>query len=161
PGRTPHPQGRARRTRPPSRGFAAMTTPCFVGIDVSKARPDGHTRPDGAAFQVPNDDAGIAALVARLRPRAPERIVVEATGGLEEPLVIALAAAGLAVVAINPRQARDFAKATGKLAKTDATDAAALAHFAELMRPAIRPLPDEAARELRALLTRRRQLVEM
>jgi transposase len=115
-----------------------MTTPCFVGIGVSKARPDGHTRPDGTAFQAPGDDAGIA---ARLRPRAPGRIVVEAAGGLEEPLVIALAAAGLAVVVINPRQARDFAKATGKLAKTDAIDAAALAHFAELMRPAVRPLP--------------------
>ena len=108
-----------------------------------------------------NDDAGIATLVARLQAVQPTLIVLEATGGYQRAVVAALAATGLPVVVVNPRQARDFAKATGQLAKTDALDARALAHFAEAVRPTPRPLPDAQADELRALLARRRQLVAM
>jgi transposase len=133
----------------------------FVGIDVSKAELDLAVRPTGEAWRIANDDAGIAALVKRWRKRAPTLIVLEATGGLEVPLVAALGAAGLAVVVANPRQVRDFAKATGQLAKTDALDAGVLAHFAEAVRPSPRPLPDAAAQALGALLVRRRQLVQM
>jgi transposase len=138
-----------------------MNAPCFVGIDVSKAALDVHLRPQGEAFRAANDAEGIAELVARLAALAPAAIVLEATGGLEAPLVAALAAAGLAPALINPRQARDFARATGRLAKTDAIDAAALAHFAEAIRPEPRPLPDADAQAFAALLTRRRQLVDM
>ena len=138
-----------------------MTAPCFVGIDVSKAHLDVHLRPQGEAFRVPNDPAGYAQLVARLAPLAPAGLVLEATGGWEIPAAAALAAAGLSPALINPRQARDFAKALGYLAKTDAIDAAVLAHFAEAVRPPARPLPDEAARTFQALLLRRRQLIEM
>lgn len=132
----------------------------FVGIDVSKDHLDVALRP-GTAFRVPNDPAGHAGLAARLLPLAPELVVLEATGGLELPAAAALAAAGLPVAAVNPRQARDFAKATGRLAKTDAIDAEALAHFAEAVRPEPRPLPGPEQRALDALVTRRRQLVEM
>src|SRR6516164_6885508 len=114
-------------------------TPNFVGIDVSKARLDVATRPGGAAFRVANDPAGLAELVGRLGPLSPALVVVEATGGYELPAVAALQAAGIPVAAINPRQARDFAKGTGRLAKTDRIDAAALAHFAEAVRPEPRP----------------------
>jgi transposase len=110
---------------------------------------------------MPNDEAGIRELVTRSQGPAPPLIVLEATGGYEAVLVAALAAAGLPVVVANPRQVRDFAKATGQAAKTDAIDAQVLALFAERVRPAPRPLPDEAAEALGALLTRRRQLVEM
>jgi transposase len=133
----------------------------FVGLDVSKARLDGHVRPDGAAFSEANDEAGIAATVARLQALRPALVVLEATGGLEAPLAAALAAAGLPAAVVNPRQVRDFAKATGRLAKTDAIDAAVLAHFAEAIRPQARAVPDEQARHLEGLLTRRRQLVAM
>jgi transposase len=136
-------------------------TATFVGIDVSKARLDGYCRPDGLTFQHPNDDAGIAAIVDHLTALRPALIVLEATGGLEAPLAAALAAAGLPVAVVNPRQVRDFARATGKLAKTDALDAAVLAHFAEAIRPQARPLPDEQARQLEAILARRRQLIQM
>ena len=138
-----------------------MTTPCFVGIDVSKDHLDLHARPNGLAARYPNDPTGIAGLVARVAGLTPERIVLEATGGFEALLAAALAGAGLPVVIINPRQVRDFAKATGKLAKTDAIDAAVLAHFAEAIRPEVRPLPDADAQALAALVDRRRQLLEM
>jgi len=138
-----------------------MADPCFVGIDVSKARLDVHALPAGTAFAVANDPAGVADLLARLAALAPAAVVLEATGGLEAPAVAALAGAGLPVSAVNPRQARDFAKAFGRLAKTDAVDAAALALFAEKVRPRPRPLPDETAEAFTALLVRRRQLVEM
>jgi transposase len=133
----------------------------FVGIDVSKARLDGHCRPDGTSFHEPNDEAGIAAAVARLKAVAPTLVVLEATGGLEAPLAAALAAAGVPTAVVNPRQVRDFARATGKLAKTDAIDAAVLAHFAEAIRPQARPVPDAQARHLDGVLTRRRQLIAM
>ncbi len=139
-----------------------MTAPaCFVGIDVSKASLDVAVRPEGGAWSSSNDEVGIAPLVQRLRALGPALIVLEATGGFETAVAAALAAAGLAVVVANPRQVRDFAKATGQLAKTDVLDAQVLALFAERVRPEPRPLPDEALRGLDALLTRRRQLLEM
>lgn len=135
--------------------------PVFVGIDVSKDRLDVALRPMSDHWAVANQDSDIATLVARLRRHAPTLIVLEATGGLELPLTGELAAAGLPVVVVNPRQVRDFAKATGRLAKTDTLDAAVLAQFAEAVRPAVRPLPDAETQALSALLTRRRQLIEM
>ena len=136
-----------------------MSALVFVGIDVSKAQLDVALRPKGR-FSAPNTEAGIAQVLTRLRAVLPTLVVMEATGGLEIPLTGALAAAGVPVVVVNPRQVRDFAKAAGKLAKTDALDAQTLAHFAEVMRPA-RSMPDEQTQALAALLTRRRQLVEM
>lgn len=135
--------------------------PCFAGVDVSKDHLDLHARPSGVAERFANDPDGVAALVARLSPLAPALVVFEATGGMEYPAAAALAAAGVPVAVVNPTQARRFAQATGKLAKTDALDAAALAHFAEAVRPDPRPLPDAAARALRELLDRRRQLIGM
>ncbi|MDP9375460.1 MAG: IS110 family transposase [Chloroflexota bacterium] len=135
--------------------------PCHVGIDVAKARLDVAVRPSGETWSATNDAAGIAALVARLHDLQPALVVLEATGGYERPVLAALAAAGLAVAVVNPRQARDFAKATGQLAKTDALDARALAHFAEAVKPPARPVPAAQADVLGAVLARRRQLVEM
>jgi transposase len=141
----------------------------FVGIDVGKAqldvavRPAEGTREAVAPQQYPNDEAGIAALVGRLdalRP-APQLVVLEATGGLERAVVAALALAGLPVAVVNPRQVRDFAKATGQLAKTDALDAGVLAHFAQALQPPPTPLPDAQQQEVAALVERRRQLVGM
>jgi transposase len=134
---------------------------CFVGIDVAKAVLDLALEPSGEVWSVTNDAAGIHELVSRLAPLAPALIVLEATGGFEAAIAAALVSAGLPVVVANPRQVRDFAKACGRLAKTDAIDARILARFAERVRPAPRPLPTEAAQLLDALLTRRRQLVEM
>lgn len=136
-------------------------TSLFVGIDVSKDRLDTALRPSDERWATPNDARGITTLCRRLQTLAPALIILEATGGLELPLVGVLAAAGLPVVVINPRQVRDFAKATGQLAKTDTLDAAILAQFAEAVRPAPRPLPDAATQALHALLTRRRQLLDM
>jgi transposase len=139
-----------------------MSTPeLFIGIDVSKARLDGAARPGDLTFQEPNDPGGIAAVVARLAPLRPALVVLEATGGYELPLAAALAAAGLPVALVNPRQARDFARATGRLAKNDRIDAQVLAHFAQAVRPQPRPLPDAQVRSLDALPSRRRQLVGM
>lgn len=137
------------------------STPLFVGIDVAKERLDVALRPTLERWAVGHDDRRIALLVDRLRQVSPTLIVLEATGGLELAVTAALAAAGLPVVVVNPRQVRDFAKATGQLAKTDAIDAAVLAQFAEAVRPSVRPLPDAATQALGALLTRRRQLLEM
>lgn len=133
----------------------------FVGIDVAKATLDLAVEPGGEAWSVPNDAGGIQEVVSRLAPLAPTLIVLEATGGFETAVAAALASAGVPLVVTNPRQVRDFAKACGQLAKTDAIDARTLARFAERVRPAPRPLPSEAAQLLDALLTRRRQLVEM
>jgi len=134
---------------------------CFVGIDVAKARLDLALEPSGEAWSVPNDAAGIQDLLSQIVPLGPTLIVLEATGGYEAAVTATLASAGLPVVVTNPRQVRDFAKACGRLAKTDALDARILARFAAQVRPAPRPLPTEAAQLLDALLTRRRQLVEM
>jgi transposase len=138
-----------------------MAAEVFIGIDVARESLEIATRPTGDHWQVGNDPDGISALVARLQAVRPVLIVLEATGGLELSVLAALGSVGLPVVAVNPRQVRDFAKAIGKLAKTDALDAQVLAHFAEAVRPEVRPLPDAATRELSALVTRRRQLVEM
>jgi transposase len=135
--------------------------PIFVGIDVSKAQLDLALRPSGTTESVPNDEAGIKTLVKGLGAVHPLLIVLEATGGLERSVVRALVAAELPVTVANPRQVRDFANATGQLAKTDVLDAQILAHFAEAVRPVLRPLPDEMTLELQALIGRRRQLTEM
>jgi len=138
------------------------TTLIFVGIDISKAYLDSAFRPGiRTAARDPNDPAGIAALVSRLKLLNPTLVVVEATGGLELPLVAALQVAKIPVAAINPRQARDFAKASGKLAKTDRIDAEVLAHFAEAIRPEARPMASAEVQALDALLSRRQQLLEM
>lgn len=133
----------------------------WMGIDVAKATVDVHLRPADEAWSAANDEAGIRGVVARVAALAPTLIVLEATGGYEVPLVGALAAASLPVVVVNPRQVRDFAKATGRFAKTDRLDAALLARFAEQVRPAARPLMTAAQAELNALIGRRRQLIEM
>lgn len=135
--------------------------PLFVGIDVSKAHLDVALGPAGSTSRHPNDEAGIAAVLAAMAASPPALIVLEATGTLEVPLVAALAAAGLAVAVVNPLQARRFAQAVGRTAKTDALDARALALFAERVRPEPRPVPDAAARDLADLLGRRRQLIAM
>lgn len=134
---------------------------CWIGLDVAKAVLDGVVRPTGEVVQFPNDAAGHAALVAWATPLAPTSLVLEATGGYERAVVVALAAAGLPVVVVNPRQVRDFARSTGQLAKTDRLDAAVLALFAERVQPAQRPLTDEATTELAELITRRQQLLAM
>jgi len=138
-----------------------MTTEVFIGIDVARDSLEIAVRSTGEQWQVGNDAAGTATLLPRLHALRPTLIVLEATGGFELPVLAALGSAGLPVVAVNPRQVRDFAKAIGKLAKTDAIDARVLAHFAEAVRPPVRPLPDAATQALGALVTRRRQLVEM
>ncbi len=133
----------------------------YVGIDVAKAMLDVAVRPSGETWQVTNDEAGIVELVAQLEALGAGLVVCEATGGFERAVVAALAVAAIPIVVANPRQVRDFARATGQLAKTDALDAGILALFAERVRPTPRPLPDAAAQLLDALLTRRRQLLEM
>lgn len=131
----------------------------FVGIDVAKAELVWAQRPANASATVPNDPGGIRRLVAELKALRPVLIVLEATGGYETALVAALAAAGLPVVVAHPRQVRDFAKATGQLAKTDRIDATVLALFAKRGRPEPRPIPDASAQLLTGLLARRRQLL--
>ena len=133
--------------------------PCFSGIDVAKAQLDIALRPSGERWAVPNETSGVTTRVDQLQARHPTRIVLEATGGLERLVASALATAGLPVVVVHPRQVRDGARATGHLAKTDALDARALAHCADVMRPTPRPLPDAQTQELRALLGRRQQLI--
>jgi transposase len=133
----------------------------FVGIDVSKARVDVHVRPDGAAFGCATDAEGLATLIARLKPLSPCLVVLEASGGYEGVVAAALAEAGLPLAIVNPRQVRQFAGAIGRLAKTDAIDAAVIAHFAQAVRPPVRPLPDDLAIRLAELMARRRQLVVM
>lgn len=133
----------------------------FIGIDVSKAQLDLAERPEGQHHVFSQTPVGIDSLVAHARSLNPLAIVLEATGGLEVPVASALVVAGLPVAVVNPRQVRDFAKATGRLAKTDVIDAQILARFAEAVRPAPRPVPDAAAQEFSALLSRRRQLIEM
>ncbi len=133
----------------------------FVGIDVSKDRLDVAVLPSGESWSISNEDEAIQSLVKRIRSLKPELIVLEATGKLELPLVGALAAKGLTVAVVNPRQVREFARASGILAKTDRIDAQVLARFGERMRPEVRPLKDKETRELTALMTRRRQLVAM
>ena len=131
----------------------------FVGVDVAKVALDVFIGSSGTAFSVANDEVGIRELLRQLT--SGDFVILEATGGLEIPVASALATAGLAVAIVNPRQVRDFARATGRLAKTDRLDAEILARFGEMVRPAARPLATEQAQALEALVTRRRQLVEM
>ena len=133
----------------------------FVGIDVAKAQLDVAVRPAADRWEVSHDDAGIGQLVSQLKSLGPAMVLVEASGGLELPLVAALATEELPVVVVNPRQVRDFARATGKLAKTDALDAAVLAHFAEAVRPPVRPLRDAETQVLNSLVARRHQVMTM
>jgi transposase len=133
----------------------------YIGIDVSKAQLDVCARPSGKTWKLSNDEAGIIQLVGELTGVKPTLVVLEPSGGFEAHVTAALAVAGVAIAVVNARQVRDFAKATGRLAKTDAIDAAVLAHFAEAVRPEPRSLPDEETAELSALLARRRQVVEM
>lgn len=134
---------------------------CWVGIDVAKAHLDVATWPVVERLRVTRDEAGLTQLVAWLQARPPHLIVLEATGGLETPVVGALVEAHLPAVVINPRQARDFAKALGRLAKTDALDAEVLARFGQAIHPEPRPWKDEEAQELTALIQRRRQGVDL
>ncbi|MFZ1061514.1 MAG: IS110 family transposase [Candidatus Rokuibacteriota bacterium] len=133
----------------------------FVGADIAKDQVDVHIRPTDERVQFSRDEAGLAGLVARLQHLGPRLVVLEATGGYEIPVAAALASAGVPVAVVNPRQIRDFARATGQLAKTDALDAQIMARFAEVVQPAVRPLPTAAAQALGDLVARRRQLIEM
>ena len=133
----------------------------YVGIDVAKAQVDVAVRPTDDSWEVSYDDAGVRQLVSRLKALEPVMVLLEASGGLELPLVAALATEELPVVVVNPRQVRDFARATGKLAKTDSLDAAVLAHFAEVVRPPARPLRDAETQALNSLAARRHQVMTM
>jgi transposase len=133
----------------------------YVGIDVAKRHLDVATEPRTPPAQFPQTETGVAALVAHLHAQAPALIVLEATGGYETAVVTALAAADLPVVVVNPRHARAFARAIGRLAKTDAIDAAVLALLAARLQPARRPLPDAAQQDLKSRVARRRQVIEM
>ena len=133
----------------------------WVGVDVSKTRLDVALRPSDEAWSVNNDQAGAKALASRLKKLSPQRIVLEATGGHEYELALRLEKVGLPVVVVNPRQVRDFARAVGRLAKTDPIDAKILAHFAEAVKPPCRPIKSQQLNDLHQLATRHRQLVEM
>jgi len=155
----PGPRARIRKV---GRREGRKTPGRFIGIDVAKRHLDVMERPSGERWSASNDGAGIAGLIERLRAAGPlTLIVLEPTGGYEIPVVAALTAAALPVVVVNARQVRDFARALGKLAKTDAIDAAVLAQFAEAVRPELRALPDELTQGLHGWLARRRQLVDM
>jgi transposase len=136
-----------------------MSAQTMVGVDVSKAHLEVGVLPSGEVWQEANEPTAIARLVKRLLRLAPKLVVMEASGGLEIPVVAALARAGLPVVIVNPRQVREFARATGRLAKTDKIDALMLALFGDRVRPEVRPLSDDVAQAFEALLARRRQLV--
>jgi len=138
-----------------------VTTTPYVGIDVSKGALDVAVQPGGERRREANDAAGVARVVQRLRQLQPALVVCESTGGWEWPLAAALGAARLPVAVVNPRQVRDFAKATGRLAKTDDLDAQVLARFAEAVKPEPRPLAEDTVRALDQLVTRRQQLIEM
>jgi transposase len=135
--------------------------PIFVGIDVAKNRLDVHIQPSGEAFAVTRDEVGLADLARRVAILSPLVVALEATGGYEVVVAATLAAAALPVVVINPRQVRQFARATGRLAKTDTLDAQTIAAFAAAVRPPVRAIPDAQARLLTQLVARRRQLVDM
>lgn len=134
---------------------------CFVGLDVAKATIDVAVVPHEDQWHVDHTEAGLSGLVVRVQALAPTLVVLEATGGYETTLAGLLVDAGVPVAVVNPRQVRDFARAMGQLAKTDAIDARILAMFASKIQPAPRPLPDAATQDLTALVTRRRQIVEM
>ncbi len=138
-----------------------MSDERFVGIDVSKDHLDAHLRPAGVDRRFPNTDGGHAEWVEWVRAEAPTRVVLEASGGYERAVVAHLSVARLPVVIANPARVREFARAVGQLAKTDALDARLLAEFGDRLRPVVRPLPDADTQRLQAIVARRRQLVEM
>jgi transposase len=149
------------RPSPKGKGGLTRTNPeVFVGIDVSKATLDVASS-DGESWSESNDDAGVGRLTERIGQLRPAGVVLEATGGYEAAIAASLWAGGVPCCVVNPRHVRDFARATGRLAKTDSIDAAVLARFAQAVRPEPRPLPDAQAQELEALVTRRRQIVDM
>jgi transposase len=164
-GSTTNPNSRlGRKPSPHSQGRVMerlATSPRFVGIDVSKNRLDIHVCPTGQAFAITRDGTGLEQLVSALRQLAPDLIVLEATGGFEITVAAALASAGFPLAVVNPRQIRDFARATGRLAKTDALDAQVIALFAERIRPEPHPIADADSQSLAELIARRRQVVEM
>ncbi len=133
----------------------------FVGIDISKDQLDAHVLPNGMHTTVKNDAQGIASLIKTLHAENPMVIVMEATGGYEITVSAELGLAGLPVAIVNPGQVRDFAKGIGKRAKTDAIDAYVLARFAQTVRPIPKPLPTEDEKQIKELVTRRRQLVDL
>ena len=135
--------------------------PRYIGIDVSKAQVDVAVRPTGQRWVVAYDETGVEELVGQIVDLSPALVLLEASGGMELPLVAALAIEALPVVVVNPRQVRDFARATGTLAKTDALDAAVLAHFADAVRPPVRPLRDAETQVLNSLVARRHQIMTM
>lgn len=149
-------QGRVRKEN-----VLMEPTPSYVGIDVAKGHLDVAVHPSGEEWRVEHHPEGISNLATQLAALAPTLVALEATGGLELALVAELLSAQLPVVVVNPRQVRDFAKALGKLAKTDALDALVLAQFGEATKPQLRPLADARTLELQALVARRRQLVGM
>jgi transposase len=138
-----------------------MDPQVIVGIDLGKHHLDVAIEPAHELFRLPHDEAGISALSTRLKAHAPTQVILEAGGPQAAQLASLLAADGLAVVVVNPRQVRDFARATGQLAKTDQLDARLLCAFATAVRPEVRPLKDETAQVLSALVARRRQLLQM
>jgi len=133
----------------------------FVGVDVSKDSLEAHARPANCGQRFANDPAGIADLLAWIKPFAPDRVIFESTGPYQKAAVGALLTEGLPAVVVNARQVRDFAKAMGQLAKTDAIDAAILAHFGEVVPTTVRPLESKEILEFRDLQDRRGQLVRM
>lgn len=135
--------------------------PCYVGIDVAKDQLDVHIRPSGEVFAVARDGPGLEQLLKRLVPLQPSLVVLEATGGFETLVAAAIATAGLPLAVVNPRQIRDFARATGRLAKTDRLDAQVIAFFAERIRPEPRPIASLDAQHLGELVARRRQIIDM
>lgn len=137
------------------------TTPCFVGIDVSKDKLDVASLPSGDCWTLDYQHKSLNQLVQRLTALSPAAVVLEATGGYENLVMAVLGAAGLPLIRINPRQVRDFARSTGQLAKTDRIDALILARFAQVLKPELRPLPDKTTQELASLVTRRQQLQDM
>ena len=133
----------------------------YVGIDVAKAQVEVAVQPTDDRWEIPHDEAGIQQLVSRFKNLEPAKVLLEASGGLELPLVAALTTEGSPVGVVNPRQVRNFAKATGKLAKTDSLDAAAIAHFAKAVQPPVRPLRDAETQTLNSLAARRHQVMTM
>ncbi len=156
-----HKQARIVQGRAVEEEVQVESKQVFVGIDVSKDWVDVAVRPTGEAWNSVQDEAGVEALVQRLRKLEPCLVVLEATGGYEVPLVVALGTANVPVAVVNPRQVRDFARSMGKLAKTDRLDAAAIAHFGEASGVVAQPLATTEARELEALVARRRQIIQM
>ena len=158
---SPHSQGRDSIEKSEREDMEDRENTCYVGVDISKAHLDIGLNPGGAGWRESNSGEGIERVVVKLKELRPSLIVLEATGGYEADVATALALAGLPVAVVNPRQVRDFAKSLGKLAKTDRLDAEVLARFAQAIRPEARYLPDPQARELQALVSRRKQVIEI